>query len=79
MVHITFCINSKFSEGSAEPRIIKEEHYWISDDPEHEHYFQRYWQWLHAKGFVQESIGFSMTATQVNSSLVDQCSLLQGI
>ena len=48
MVHITFRINPEFSEGSAKPCIIKEQHYWISDDLEHDtlyvqHCFQRHW------------------------------------
>lgn len=56
MVHITFRINSDFTEDGREPRIIKEQHYWISEDSKHDtiyvqHWFQRHWQWLCAKGF----------------------------
>jgi hypothetical protein len=55
MVHITFCINPKFLQDITEPRIVKEQHYWISNDPKHDtlyvqHCFQQHGQWLYRKG-----------------------------
>ena len=55
MVHITFRINPEYARDNTQPRIIKEQHYWISDDPEHDtlyvqHCFGLHWRWLRAKG-----------------------------
>ena len=48
MVHIIFRVNLEYGEDNMQPRIIKEQYYWISDDSEHDtlfvqHCFRIHW------------------------------------
>lgn len=55
MVHITFRLNPMHMIDPSEPRILKEAHFWVSDDREHDtlfvqHCFQMHWGWLPDRG-----------------------------
>jgi hypothetical protein len=55
MVHITCRVDPDFVEGTLDVRIIKESHFWISDDKDHDtlfvqHCFMEHWKWLVDKG-----------------------------
>jgi hypothetical protein len=55
MVHITYRVNLVANIASGEDRIVKEAHFWINDDKEHDtldvqHCFTKHWAWLIERG-----------------------------
>jgi hypothetical protein len=63
MVHMTYRVNPNFVEGGNQQRLIKEGHFWISDD----------------KGITPKNIRFSQTPAPNNSKLAAFSGLLQDI
>jgi hypothetical protein len=57
MVHITYHRNPDFVEGSDASPILKEGHFWISDDKDHDTVFvqfcfKQHWNWLQERGIT---------------------------
>jgi hypothetical protein len=57
LVHITYQVNPDYTKDGNEPRIIKESHFWVSNNKEHDTMFvqkcfKMHWKWL-ADGGVQ--------------------------
>jgi hypothetical protein len=55
---ITYRLNSNFSIENDEPLLLKETHYYVSDDKTHDslnvqHYFMLNWDFVQSQGSVQ--------------------------
>jgi hypothetical protein len=51
LVHITFCVDQITGQGNDDKKIIKETHFYVSDDKEHDtmfmqHCFMMHWDWM---------------------------------
>jgi hypothetical protein len=47
LVHIMYHVNPNYSEINIEPRVIKESHFYVSDDKEHDTLFVQHCLLLH--------------------------------
>jgi hypothetical protein len=74
MVHITYRVNSAQAIASGEDKIVKEAHFWISDDKDHDtlyvqHCFSKHWAWLVERGIrpIQHIVFSDGCASQFKS------------
>jgi hypothetical protein len=63
-VHICYMVNPNFGANPEEPRILKDSHFYISDDNNHDTLFVQHclimhWQWLMSRGIhVKQHVVF---------------------
>jgi hypothetical protein len=56
LVHITYRTNPTYTETNGQPRVIKESHFYINDDKEHDMLYVHHCLLLHWLWFIDHGV-----------------------